>query len=99
MNNAKGTSNFGIKSETSVSVYPNPATTYVTFEYQMPQFVEKATLLITDIKGSIVKQQLITGYEGQYLWDTRKVENGIYLYVLKNNKGETLTSGKVSILK
>jgi hypothetical protein len=52
-----------------------------------------------ELKGSIIKQQLITGYEGQYLWDTRKVENGIYLYVLKNDKGETLTSGKVSILK
>ena len=87
------------KSNTSIKAYPNPATDYVTFEYQMPQFVENAQLTVTDLTGKVVKNIQLQADKGQILWDTRSVQNGLYLYVLKDEKGNTLISGKVSIIK
>jgi hypothetical protein len=87
------------KSNTSIKVYPNPATDYVTFEYKMPQFVENAQLTVTDLTGKVVKNIQLQADKGQILWDTRSVQNGLYLYVLKDEKGNTLISGKISIIK
>ena len=87
------------KSNTSIKAYPNPATDFVTFEYEMPQFVESSELIITDITGQVVKTVQLQQEKGQELWDTRNVQNGLYFYVLKDKKGDTLTSGKISIIK
>ena len=87
------------KSNTFTNAYPNPATYYVTFEYEIPQFVESAELIITNITGNVMKHVKIHEETGQELWDTRNVQNGLYFYVLRDKKGNTLISGKISILK
>ena len=86
------------ESLTNLTVYPNPATDYVTFDYELPEYIENATIVITTIKGDVVQQFDLTKNKNQILWDTRQVENGIYFYALKQSKN-TLASGKVSILK
>lgn len=86
------------KQLTEVEVYPNPATDYVTFDYELPEYAETAIIVITTIKGDVVQQFDLTKNKNQILWDTRQVENGIYFYALKQDKN-TLLSGKVSILK
>lgn len=86
------------KSLTNLNVYPNPATDYVTFEYILPEYIEQSTIIITSITGKIIQEFDLKDIEGQLLWDTRAVENGIYFYALKNGD-KTLTSGKVSIIK
>jgi hypothetical protein len=86
------------KSLTNLKVYPNPATDYVTFDYELPEYVEKSTIIITSITGQIIKEFEVNNIEGQVLWDTRTIENGIYFYALKRGD-KTLISGKVSIMK
>ena len=86
------------KSLTNLQVHPNPATDYVTFEYKLPEYVEQSTVIITSITGKVIKEFDINDAEGQLLWDTRTIENGIYFYALKRGD-KTLASGKVSIMK
>jgi hypothetical protein len=86
------------ESLTDFKAYPNPATDYVNFDYELPEYIKKATVTITSITGKVVKEFDIESTEGQILWDTRQVENGIYFYALKQGT-TTLASGKVSILK
>ena len=86
------------ESLTNLTVYPNPATDYVTFEYELPEYVEQSTIIITSITGKVIQEFEVKDIEGQILWDTRIVENGIYFYALKHSD-KTLTSGKVSIMK
>lgn len=86
------------KSNTSIKAYPNPATDYVTFEYELPEYVEQSTIIITSITGKVIKEFEVKDIAGQILWDTRTIENGIYFYALKRGD-KTLTSGKVSIMK
>jgi hypothetical protein len=83
---------------TNLKVYPNPATDYVTFDYEFPEYVETATIVITTIKGDVIQQFDLEKNKNQILWDTRSIENGIYFYALKQGKN-TLVSSKVSILK
>lgn len=86
------------KQLTSIQIYPNPARDYVTFDYQLPEYVENATIVITTMVGKIVQQFDLNNTQGQVLWDTRQRQNGIYFYALKQGNN-TLTSGKVSIIK
>jgi hypothetical protein len=86
------------KSNTSIKAYPNPTRDYVNFEYELPEYVENTTVVITTMTGKVVKQFDLKDTKGQILWDTRQVENGIYFYALKQGKN-TLVSGKVTILK
>jgi hypothetical protein len=86
------------QSLTNFNVYPNPATDYVNFDYELPEYVEQATVIITSITGNVIEEFDIDDTEGQLLWDTRSIENGIYFYALKQGK-TTLASGKVSIMK
>jgi hypothetical protein len=86
------------QSLTNLNVYPNPATDYVNFDYELPEYIEKATVIITSITGKVIKEFDINDAEGQLLWDTRTIENGIYFYALKRGD-KTLASGKVSIMK
>lgn len=87
------------KSLTNLTAYPNPATDYVTFDYRLPEYLESTQLSITDVTGKVIHTKILTGYEGQYLWDTRPIKNGFYFYVLKNDNGEIIISGKLSIAK
>jgi hypothetical protein len=86
------------ESLTDLKVYPNPATTYVNFDYELPEYIKNATVVITTITGKVVQQFDLKDTKGQVLWDTRTMENGIYFYALKQGT-TTLASGKVSIMK
>ena len=82
----------------SVKVYPNPASTHTTFEWDFPTLEESVNLTITDVSGKPVKSYIIRTKQGQILWDTRNIKNGIYLYsVLSGEK--VLSSGKLIISK
>jgi hypothetical protein len=87
------------KQLTSIQVYPNPARDYVTFEYRLPEYMQSATITVVDITGKVVLNVGIDTYEGQYLWDTRTIENGFYFINLKDDKGQTLLTEKLSIIK
>ena len=87
------------KQLTSIQVHPNPARDYVTFDYRLPEYMQSATITVVDITGKVVLNVGIDTYEGQYLWDTRIIENGFYFINLKDNKGQTILTEKLSIIK
>lgn len=78
-----------------VTVKPNPADTWVAFDYVLPEGVRSATLTITDSQGKAVESFEVTGRQGQKLWDTRHIGSGIYFYTLR--AAQLSKSGKIVI--
>ncbi|MEZ4850453.1 MAG: hypothetical protein R3B93_17950 [Bacteroidia bacterium] len=56
-------------------------------------------LLHQPINGREISSRLISSLEGQWIWDTRSIGNGIYLYELRDEDGEILNQGKIVIQK
>jgi hypothetical protein len=79
----------------SISVKPNPAKAWAAFDYTLPGDATQATLTIANTMGSTVEILQLSGQQGQKLWDTRKIEPGVYIYTLKANSFSE--SGKIVI--
>ena len=75
-------------------IYPNPTASYTTIKWKMP--VDEAKLTIIDISGRKLVDVTIKGKEGNWLWDTRNISNGIYLYELRTST-ENLSSGNIAV--
>lgn len=80
-----------------ITADPNPATTWVSFNYQLPIGKEKAVLTITNTEAKQIAQFIFTSEVGQKVWDTRSINAGTYIYEyicddLKQN-------GKIVIIK
>lgn len=86
-----GTNNISYQ-ESTMKVYPNPATEYVVFESQI---AFSGFITVTDIYGRIITE--IPVKDKKTVWDTRSVRPGVYLYHLNN--GTYLASGKLMIIK
>jgi len=67
----------------TITANPNPANTWVTFEYGLPVTANGAELIVSDMQGKLVVSFRLAGPQGQKVWDTRLVEKGIYVYTLK----------------
>ncbi len=64
----------------SIEVKPNPAKEWTAFNYTLPDNTTKGVMKIVDITGKVVEVIEVTGVEGQYIWDTRKIKSGVYMY-------------------
>jgi len=84
------------KEKGEVKVFPNPAKDYVTFSWELPLLKGNAELIITDINGKSITQKTIASKRGQWIWDTRTIKKGIYLYEIKTDN-ERLGNGKIVI--
>ena len=79
-----------------ISIYPNPAGVYATINWKLPLLETNAVLSIKDFNGKTIIDKTISGKEGQWVWDTRDMAEGIYLYeVLDGDK--QLKSGKIVV--
>jgi len=78
-----------------INIEPNPARTWVAFNYKLPAYADKANLIITDISGKEIAVLTVNTKQGQKVWDIRKIERGVYLYTLK--AGSVSKSGKLII--
>ncbi len=74
---------------------PNPASTWVAFDYELPFYTKKGIIKITDITGKILITIPIVDSIGQKTWDVRNIKSGVYLYILE--AGGTTKSGKLII--
>lgn len=90
-----------IQSSLEASVYPNPAVTYTTINFTLPESVQFANVSadIYDISGrkvsSLFENQIPGGQNYSLRWDIadskgNKVNPGVYMYVININN-ETLT--------
>ncbi len=79
----------------SIQAVPNPASTWVAFNYTLPVHVNEAVLQITDVHGRAITSFVITTKQGQQVWDIRDMKKGVYLYTLK--AGAMSKNGKLII--
>lgn len=61
-----------------MSVHPNPATTWATIDYTLPNGNAKAELSIFNAMGLRVKLVELEGNEGQKVLDLRELAGGVY---------------------
>ena len=78
-------------------VFPNPASIYTEFSWQILSLDGEALIEVTDMNGRVVASYTITTSNGKWVWDTRDATPGVYVYSLKGN-GTLLKSGKISVL-
>lgn len=84
-----------VENKLTVSVFPNPANNWTTFKYEIPGSTGDATIQVSDIFGKIVERFSITEKQGQKIWNTRKVQSGVYFYTFTVNGFSK--SGKIVI--
>jgi len=74
---------------------PNPFTNKTTIHYELPDNVEKAVLLITDLRGRHIAHYNISG-KGKVEFSSDNLSNGTYPYVVIAN-GRSIASHKMII--
>jgi hypothetical protein len=78
-----------------IQALPNPASTWVAFNFTLPVHVNEAVLQITDVHGKSITSFVINTKQGQQVWDIRDLKKGVYLYTLK--AGAMSKNGKLII--
>lgn len=81
----------------SVEALPNPAKSWTAFNYSYPEIYQNGMIQIRDTKGQVIQVIKLDKPEGQFIWDTRRVPPGIYLFTLQTD-GYTKT-GKLIVTK
>ncbi len=73
------------------NAYPNPAGNFTTFSYSLPATGEQARLVVRDMLGGVVSNQLITERNGSIRLETGSLNDGVYFYSLLLNEQPYLT--------
>ena len=82
----------------TTSAYPNPASSYVTIQFNFLRAEEKSILLVYDNLGrQVLSRNIGKIYDGQELIDTRKLTDGLYLYQWVQN-GKKVSDGKFLVI-
>jgi len=76
---------------------PNPFDTFTTIEYQLPEHVDAASLVIYDLNGRTIATYDISG-KGSVEFITEKLDSGIYVYAIVAN-GKNIVNKKMLIQK
>lgn len=87
--------NAAFESGILITANPNPANSWVAFNYELPFNVSNGEIHVTDMHGRTIVSFMLTGTTGQQFWDTRQLEKGIYIYTLK--AGNASKQGKLVI--
>lgn len=77
-----------------LAIYPNPATSYVTLDYQLADEQKNAVLVLRGVDGQEVKRMPLSAQQGQQLLDTRSYAPGTYSVELLNN-GERIATERL----
>lgn len=80
--------NFGdLQQSTGISIHtePNPANTWVAINYSLPFDGSGAVIKIFDNTGKKIDEWVVADRQGQFIWDVRKIQPGIYIYKLECN--------------
>ena len=74
---------------------PNPASTWVAFNYYLALTDTEGTITISDVTGRVIEAIKVTGNRGQKVWDIRRIKHGVYIYTV--NAGGLSKSAKLII--
>ena len=81
----------------SVTVAPNPASTWVAVDYALPPGTSKAQMTITNALGVTVAAYDLLGNASQKVLDLRDIADGVYAYTVYC--GKLSQTGKLVIVK
>ncbi len=81
----------------SVSVNPNPASKWITFNYTLPLNETSGVIEIKDLNGKSLKTISLNGNKGQAIWDVSDLPSCQLIYY--STSGGFITSGKIIIVK
>ena len=84
------------EAESWVTVYPNPATTWVAVDYTLPAGATKAQMRIVNALGMTVATYDLQGKETQKVLDLRDMASGVYTYTV--SCGRYIQNGKLIIV-
>lgn len=74
-----------------LSIYPNPAFSYVTLAYKLTDPAKDAALVLRGVDGRELKRMPLSVQQGQQLLDTRGYAAGTYSVELLNDGGRIAT--------
>lgn len=74
---------------------PNPFTDNTIINYTLPQYTEKAILMVTDLNGRMLLQYNLTKGSKQQIINGGKLNAGIYVYSLIVNGNEVISKRMV----
>ncbi len=80
---ATGISNYILENTSFSAAYPNPAESFVSFDYEIPAEVNRAEILITNLLGAVVYEGSISGMNGTERINVSNFTEGIYFATLK----------------
>ncbi len=83
--------------EPQIEARPNPAGSWVSFDYRLAGETATALLEISDTQGRLVHLIELHNKQGQYVWDIRHLSPGLYYYTLK--AGRASKNGKLVIAR
>jgi hypothetical protein len=83
------------KSKYMVTVYPNPASQVINFQYRLPSLIS-AQILIVNIFGEPIEDITLNDHEGIKSWNIEGITPGMYYYFF--TELSILFSGKIVIL-
>ena len=84
------------RSDATLSLFPNPATSTVTIDYTMHESTAEAYLVVSDLLGRELFRHQVNEKKQHYVWDTQAVASGTYNVTLVN-KTHTLRTEKLVI--
>lgn len=87
-----------ILQDETLNVYPNPAYSHFTVEYQMKTPINNGVIEIADIMGKTVRRIPLTAAEDQLVISLRDFNKGVYIVSLINN-GRSLKTAKITCLR
>lgn len=74
-----------------LTIYPNPASSYVTLAYKLADAPKDAVLVLRGVDGRELKRMPLSAQQGQQLLDTRSYAPSTYSVELLNNGGRIAT--------
>lgn len=87
----------GTPKERVVKVYPNPATTSVNFGIQQNNNESNLEIIVYNFLGKRMAQINFSGSVAKL--DLSKYYSGIYIYQLRDSKGNLVESGKFNVIR
>jgi len=80
-----------------IIVNPNPAHEWTAFNFTLNDNESEGIIKITDVAGKFIESLKVKGKQGQKIWDTRQIKQGVYFYNFTVNGYSK--SGKIVINK
>ncbi|MCC5943941.1 MAG: T9SS type A sorting domain-containing protein [Bernardetiaceae bacterium] len=79
IDNTQNTTNERVPIKIS-NAYPNPATEYVNFDYQLESMHSEAKITILNLLGSVVKEYKLDAFENKIQIPVHAFKSGVYFY-------------------